>query len=270
MVHGSTSRGSFLLVRSRWVLFLTQEDRRGPLTLNLGDDTGSLAALKSGTVVEIRNTGLHFGSQGLRLDLGQAVRWEPPARPDTWLSGGERMNRQLAVAKALLAEAGSGGTSSLVALLLDLPAPEGGSGEAVFSLEEVRRLQAAVNSRQVRIISSCLERFLGRGPGLTPAGDDLIAGFLLALHRWGDVLCPELDLAELSRALLPLAYHKTSTLAANLVECASAGQADERLVAALDGTVSGNLDAGECAACLLDYGSSSGCDAFLGMLVAGG
>jgi hypothetical protein len=266
-VHGRTSRGCFLQVRSRWVLFLTSEIGRGPLTLNLRGDNGALQALRPATPVEIQFGSLQFDSVGLRLELGQAVRWEPPARPGAWLSGDERRERQVAVGKELLAEPGAAGTGRLVAHLLDLPTPTGGFGEPVFSLEEVARLRVALKSQDGKRVLSSIEWFLGRGPGLTPAGDDLVAGLLLALHRWGNVLCPGLDPAELSGALLPLAYHKTSTLAANLIECAIVGQADERLVTALDGLMTGHPNPGECADLLLDYGSSSGCDAFLGMLL---
>lgn len=269
-VYGSTSRGCFLLVRSRWVIFLTSAVERGPLTLNLRGDFGALRELRSGTPVEIQAGGLEFLSPALHLDLGQALLWEPPERPAAMLSPGERRYRQVAVGRQLVAQPGASGASKLLSVLLDLPAPGDGFDEPVFSLSEVEILRTALKSRDVKRILAALEWFLGRGPGLTPAGDDLVAGLLLALHRWGDVLCPGLDLAELSRELLPLAYRNTSTLAANLVECAAVGQADERLVAALDGLMAGNPGPGECAARLLDYGSSSGCDAFLGMLLASG
>jgi hypothetical protein len=155
-------------------------------------------------------------------------------------------------------------------MILRLPAEKKVPEDPVLSPNMAGRLQQALKSRDARRILPVLEWFLGRGPGLTPSGDDLIAGLLLALHRWGDVLCPKLDLEELSRRLLPLAYRQTSTLSANLIECASQGQADERLVTALDGLVAGEPGSPACAALLADYGSTSGRDAFLGMLLVEG
>jgi hypothetical protein len=269
-VQGTTSRGCYLLVRSRWVLFLTTAASRGPLTLNLRGDEAALRSLIPGTPVDVQGGFLQIGSTVISLKLEQAHRWQPPARPAVWLSAEERRNRQIEVGKQLLERQGASISGSLISLLLGLPsAGEAPKGPA-FSPEKVQHLRAALVSRDERLLLPALEWFLGRGPGLTPSGDDLIVGLFLALHRWGDVLCQGLDLAALSQRLLPLAYHKTSTLAANLIACASVGQADERLVSALDGLVAGEPGPGECAAQLLAYGSSSGCDSFLGMLLAEG
>ena len=53
-----------------------------------------------------------------------------------------------------------------------------------------------------------------------------------------------------------------------MIACALEGQADERLISALDGILRGSLNARECAKRLTDYGSSSGGDTLLGMAMA--
>jgi len=113
-----------------------------------------------------------------------------------------------------------------------------------------------------------LHPLLGQGSGLTPSGDDIILGFLLALSRWGHILSPNLDLQALQQPLISQAYRRTTLLSANLIECAASGQADERLVLALDGIFTGQLDGVDCAALLLGWGNSSGCDALVGMGIA--
>jgi hypothetical protein len=106
---------------------------------------------------------------------------------------------------------------------------------------------------------------LGKGTGLTPAGDDVILGCLLALSRWGQVFSTSLDIRELGKSLIEQAYHRTTLLSANLIECAAGGQADERLVQALDGIITGQLSAEYCADLLLGWGHSSGLAALSGM-----
>jgi hypothetical protein len=270
VVHGSTSRGCFLLVRSRWMIFLTLAPQRGPLTVNLARDLTELRNIKAGTTVEIDPGGLKFIEPGFYLEMGRALRWVPPGRPGVWLSPEARRIQQASIGEHLLAGKGPAEADASLMMLLDLPVLTGETSKPMITPQAVNGLREALMNRDLDHTLKALEWFLGRGPGLTPAGDDLIAGFMLALHRWGDILCPSLDLAELNRRLLPLVYGKTSTLAANLIECASAGQADERLVAALDGLMTGKPDAAECAAGLQDYGSSSGRDAFLGMWAASG
>jgi hypothetical protein len=126
-------------------------------------------------------------------------------------------------------------------------------------------LQEGLYSHKQTGLAANLQAFIGLGAGLTPAGDDLIAGYLLALRRWGDVLAPEIDQVGLSQAILDKAYTKTTRLAANLMECAAQGQADERLIWALDGIATGEILPAEAAAYLGAWGSTSGLEALAGM-----
>ena len=59
-----------------------------------------------------------------------------------------------------------------------------------------------------------------------------------------------------------------TTISANLIECAIDGQGDERLIAAGDSIIVGSTAIDECVAGLLDWGSSSGIDALIGMALA--
>jgi Protein of unknown function (DUF2877) len=60
-------------------------------------------------------------------------------------------------------------------------------------------------------------RLLGRGPGLTPLGDDVLCGWI-ATHRAAGVPTPEIDAAV--RAGLP----RTTLLSATLLDCALHGE----------------------------------------------
>ncbi|MBM3146084.1 MAG: DUF2877 domain-containing protein, partial [Chloroflexi bacterium] len=75
-------------------------------------------------------------------------------------------------------------------------------------------------------------------------------------------------LLNFNEQVIQAAYAKTTTLSANLIECAAQGLADERLIAALDYLMAGLGDEREMIHGLLDWGSSSGVDALVGMLVA--
>jgi hypothetical protein len=58
---------------------------------------------------------------------------------------------------------------------------------------------------------------VGRGDGLTPLGDDVLCGWLVA-HRAAGVATPAVD--DAVRRALP----RTTTLSATLLECALAGE----------------------------------------------
>jgi Protein of unknown function (DUF2877) len=102
---------------------------------------------------------------------------------------------------------------------------------------------------------------LGRGPGLTPSGDDLLAGFLLGCLAFGR------DAAALRRAVAALAPAQTTALSAALLSCALRGQCipeAARLARALTGTgaIGPALDA------LLQVGHTSGAALALGLVLA--
>jgi hypothetical protein len=130
-------------------------------------------------------------------------------------------------------------------------------------------LHAALRRRDWTAALPLAVELLGLGSGLTPSGDDLLIGLLLGLQRLStaesDGATPLLAFGE---ALAAAARRRTTSLSASLLACAAQGQADERLVAALDGMTGGALQPGACAGLLLDWGSSSGCDALVGMALA--
>ena len=73
---------------------------------------------------------------------------------------------------------------------------------------------------------------------------------------------------DLNQRVIEAAYQRTTTISANLIECAADGQADERLMKVVDGIVTGTPSIDECVNCILDWGNSSGIDALAGMAVA--
>ena len=69
------------------------------------------------------------------------------------------------------------------------------------------------------------QALLGLGPGLTPAGDDVLAGALVALHHHGDPRG-----AQLAATVVPL-LHRTTTVSAALLRQAVLGRAVPQLAA---------------------------------------
>jgi hypothetical protein len=109
---------------------------------------------------------------------------------------------------------------------------------------------------------------LGKGRGLTPSGDDVVIGLLLAINRWQAASWEAEHLARFNRAVVEAAYGKTTRLSANLIECAARGEADERLIGLVDGVFGGAPDQATCAAYMLGWGGSSGIDALVGIALA--
>jgi hypothetical protein len=245
------------------VVFLSQEAFSGPLTLNISGDLSQIPDSGRASAARLIPEGIFFPDPGLLIDTRQASPWSASPRPARPLRSELRRARLDAVIRLGVSRQNPGGLDTLLqSLVWGEAMPESSVDPQVISLHT---LQDALTGGRPSSIADALDRFLGRGTGLTPSGDDLVLGLLLAMNRWGDSLAPEIDQTSLNQAILPRLYQKTTTLSANLIECAIRGQADQRLIAALDGLVTGDPDAEACAASLGSWGNSSGFDALVGM-----
>jgi len=117
-------------------------------------------------------------------------------------------------------------------------------------------------------LSQTTRSFLGLGSGLPPSGDDFILGLLLSINCWSDLFPHNNKLSTLNEEIVEAAYKRTTTLSANLIECAALGLADERLIQAVDCLATGINNRDEIIPGLLSWGNTSGIDAFVGMITA--
>jgi len=124
-------------------------------------------------------------------------------------------------------------------------------GHAYGRIEGLARLLA---DRPCPVHASLpVAELIGRGPGLTPAGDDVVAGLLIGLHHHPDLRDP------VTAEVLPLAGG-TSALAGALLRSAAAGQHIPAVIDVADGLAGHRTDEGFETALrrLLAVGHSSG------------
>ncbi|MGD8457126.1 MAG: DUF2877 domain-containing protein [Anaerolineales bacterium] len=279
-IIGVTSSGVFIKTKADKILFLTMGPYRGPLTLNLEGNSEVFDRIKNGMGVVMQLGEISIPDAAFRIQSSQADMWPPP-HPDRRLRTltGRRevlhaFGREM---HSLIKE------SDYPAIYLQLkalaqgdtrPAPESGS---LFAA--IHNLNHDIINGDFPGVSEAFKPLLGRGEGLTPAGDDLLLGWLLSLNRWHATLVPDIDLQPLNQAIVSAAYEKTTTISANLLECAVQGEADERLINVLDAIMcEGNapvrvqhaepLRKDKIITQLMRWGSSSGLYVFLGMVVA--
>lgn len=271
-VLGVTSRGVFLRLPGERVIFLSTERWRGPLTVNLAGNAAPLKSLSIGMTAEVNEAQIEFPQAGLIIQLTGVMPWTPLPPEGAPLPIESRCSHLYETSHLLLPDKlnqnsayPSNSVASLLPALLGWDDPPQAGDSALFS--RLASLQAALRSRQALVVAAALGDWLGLGIGLTPSGDDLAMGVLLALSRWGEALGAGLEAGDILTGLLPLARRKTTLLSANLLECAAQGQADERLLLALDGLVSGSPPSDACANLLAEYGHSSGADALVGISV---
>ena len=126
-------------------------------------------------------------------------------------------------------------------------------------------LARATERHDVTAIAGVAAQLVGLGPGLTPSGDDFIAGYLAALwSRAGFGSGLDAILAPLADALAPLFLH-TNAISRQMLSDAARGRFAQRLV---DVTVaiSGGDDSVDATVRALASGHSSGADTLYGLL----
>ena len=106
-------------------------------------------------------------------------------------------------------------------------------------------------------------RLVGLGNGLTPAGDDLIGGAIIALHALGRKAVAQ----RVASWALGLARTRTNRISRAHLACAAAGQGHEALHLALAAILAGRSSLRKELSALRRIGHSSGMDALGGALL---
>jgi hypothetical protein len=212
---------------------------------------------------------LLFPDAGISIATDGSKVWEPAPRQKSPADSVDRQKRLNYITEEALLRKPGVGFSSLLPGVLKLSVEKHEIPASLFPIyENITNLQRYIHEGKLPLVGEILCNFLGFGEGLSPSGDDYITGVLLSLNRWKDVLLPNEDLSNLNHQVVETAYQSTTTLSANLIECAVLGQSDERLINAIDYLMCGGGQKDEIVTDLLYWGSSSGVDAFAGIATA--
>jgi hypothetical protein len=111
---------------------------------------------------------------------------------------------------------------------------------------------AGVDPGDLSDLAAAARRLSGVGPGLTPAGDDVLAGLLLALALTGG------DAGSAWRTIAP-ALAATTPIARAYLRAAARGECAEPLARVLDASLRGDGDtAARLAPAVAEWGASTG------------
>lgn len=271
-VLGVTSRGFFLLTGINRVLFVSADWLFGPAHIVLNVLPEEVKTGLMGAMVDYSPDELFFQNLGYKINLKNAKLWQPPPLPVANLTEADEREHQInLITNALVL---SGRESTFLPLLKWMvarsPEPDSADHQLTQFIQTVVNLRQAVRKNEPGEVVKFLDPWLGYGPGLTPSGDDFIWGFLAALNRWKAFICPQFEARSMNESILSRAQKNTSSLSATLIECATHGWADEKMLSVLDTLFTGQGSVKETVEKILAYGSSSGMDAFSGMVAAVG
>jgi len=214
-------------------------------------------------------TGEHLMlGEEIQINLAGASLWDPKAYPG--LNADEpALSRCLAEAHRAVATLAP--ATSLVRLLPhlqdeDLPPSLQHVSHFPRSHALIAGLADALGQRNRRSLKVVTSSLAGLGPGLTPSGDDFLAGVLVALalarqHR------PDAGLTEIAALLVETAAPRTNEISAAYLKAAHAGEVAERWHPLIEAIASGRAaEVGTAAAAVMEVGETSGADMLAGFL----
>ena len=224
---------------------------RGAFALTVGG-TPSFAALRPESPVSVAERTLHLGQ--MRIDLSSAVPWDP--------------------ALPALGGAPDEGMRMLAAHLRANTPPEGLARVQFDDVETplltqgrraLDRLRSGLARADAAAITDAAVQLAGLGPGLTPSGDDVIAGILLALRVWPEVAGP-LGATVVSTLLIATAAPRTGRISRAYLWAARQGHASEAWHDLTRGLAGATGSVVAAATRILQTGETSGAEMLAGFL----
>ncbi len=147
------------------------------LTIDLGPSiTLDGIGLRPGQAVRLHSGALRVPDADVEIDLGAAVSWEP--RPPAQQVEPEELARRAREARAIALAEGEG--RSLLALLWWRDEYPDGRALVRAAARPAAELRSASFAGDTAGVERAARGLAGLGPGLTPSGDDYLAGFAAA------------------------------------------------------------------------------------------
>ena len=246
----------------------------GPATIVLAEPPNvelDRIGLTPGDPARAADGWLRIGDR-LVVDLSRARRWEPAPTPLT-LRPDDAMARLARAERVAGESAPAGGLAPLLPYLAELgddtppdrPNVGGVSGGvSALAWAVLRALLPAWRRDDADGVHEAATRIVGLGPGLTPSGDDLLAGLLVGTARLRGALP-----TALGEAVLAAAWDRTTDFAVARLRHAAHGaieEVQEHIMANLLGGAGTELDAAVRRAA--GWGHTSGVDTLVGLFLA--
>lgn len=161
------------------------DDKRGPpgaIAIANPADIDFSQHIAPGAAISCRAGVLRFQDSAVSVDLRGAQQREPQAIESSMNGVSEGLRTSWQAAWQCLI--GAGGAAGLV-IALNGRRPAGSLDAALAgrARQTVPRLLEAARTTDIETAMSAAARLVGAGPGLTPSGDDFLAGFLVGMRQ---------------------------------------------------------------------------------------
>ena len=261
IVVGVTSKGAFLRAENR-ILFLTELDYRSPFNLQVNRVSELCNLLEPGDKFKFVNNGIDFTGSNLHLDTFSASLWLPPGPVGIISSTAQQLDRS----ERLLSKINQSNPEKGF-LFITRP-----SGDTLSQFQQKISLAAhalteAFHREDHDAFMAASIQLVGVGGGLTPSGDDFLAGFFLYHFRKTEAEALHSDFLEgCWRDLVGYSFEKTTTISANRLEYTAKGWSEWLFLELIDYLFNPSAEFTESKIhTLINFGHSSGIDTLVGV-----
>ena len=257
-VIATFARSCYLAFDGRIVAVVSAELHNGPLNL-IVIPTPPFGHLAIGAQVSSDAHRVQV-ADAWEIAFDGAIAWDPALSRIDRAANDTSLDQLRALTDLIAAEAPVGGLARVSV---------GRAGRILTPLEQsaspgLADLSSGLRQADRSQVARGARTLAGRGPGLTPSGDDILVGCLLALTA-----LPDVDGASAREAITVSARHRTTQISTAYLDAAARGQASEawhRLVAAM--STSDAVRVVGAAREVLVVGETSGSDMLGGFVLA--
>jgi len=263
-VMGVTSKGVFLLFGQK-SLFLTEAQGLSPFNLVVPVGSALQEGFKTRSEAYFSAGDLLIPSRQITISLGGAEVWEPP-QPQLLEDSAGHLKEYLT---QLVTEVTKFSNDKGFLFLTADESTLSNDQKDILSLTWA--FTCAFEAQEKEACLAAAGSLFGLGGGLTPSGDDWLAGFILCRARTVQTEAERAFLQQLGAELTRMAYVKTTYVSANRLEAACKGWSEELFLRVVDfGDESNKESLVELAQTLYGFGHSSGVDTLMGIWAASG
>lgn len=140
---------------------------------------------------------------------------------------------------------------------------------AFFASPYIVSLLKAIKSRCSQDIIKSTKNIVGLGPGLTPAGDDMLIGLMISMfYISANFKETKYDVNQINKDIVSSISGRTTILSEEFIHEASIGNSNEAVVTLIENLlISGPKELKISAKRILDLGATSGSDTVFGIIL---
>lgn len=233
-----------------------------------------LLGLDRGLIVSRVADLIVIGPNVLTVSIKEAVPWESNLLFTNVLRLPRDIERNLLTLREV---ARSSGKHSGLGQLIELSESDLSNEDATsrmgpvaqLALPPILRLLKAIKSNNKRDLMERVTHLIGLGPGLTPAGDDLIIGLMLSMLYFAENL--NINIARvhnINSAIISCVHARTTSVSQEFLIQAAIGNANEQILNLIKALLTReSTDVEQVARTVLAIGGTSGTDTVLGVLL---